>query len=92
MAVACHGDRGTDSSSPVGCSPTIEPADSRTELPQDKELTQTYPSADNWIKDLLRIALSTRARPSFLQSQFLPSRSKNYIPTASRMKITTIES
>ena len=92
MAVACHGDRDTGSSSPVGCSPTIEPADSRTESPQAKQLTQTHASADNWIKDLLRTALSTRARPSFPQSQSLPPGSKNYNLTASRMKITIIES
>ena len=40
-----------------------------------KEITITSitPSAENWIKDLLSIALLTRARPSFPHSQSLPS-------------------
>ena len=33
----------------------------------------THPSAENSIKDLPSMALPTRARPSFTQSQFLPS-------------------
>ena len=35
--------------------------------------TQPHPSAENWIKYLLSMALPTRTRPSFLHSQFLPS-------------------
>ena len=42
-------------------SPTIEIADYRVEA-------QPHSSAENWIKDLLSMALPTRARPSFLQS------------------------
>ena len=40
-----------------------------------KEITISCitPSAENWIKDLLSIALPTRARPSFPHSQSLPS-------------------
>ena len=35
--------------------------------------TQAHPSAENWIKDLLSIALPTRASPSFPHSQSLQS-------------------
>ena len=62
LAVACHGNRDTGSSSPgrrplawalleIAVSPTIEPVDSRAESPQAKQLTWTEPSpsADNWI-------------------------------------------
>ena len=34
--------------------------------------TQPHPSAENWIKYLLCMALLIRTRPSFLHSQFLP--------------------
>ena len=34
--------------------------------------TQPHPSAEYWIKDLLSMALSTRARPSFTHSQSFP--------------------
>ena len=44
-------------------------------LPQvnNMEGTQLHPSTENWIKDLLSMALPTRARPSFLHSLPLPS-------------------
>ena len=35
--------------------------------------TQLHTSAENWIKNLLRMVLPIRARPSFLHSQSLPS-------------------
>ena len=38
-----------------------------------QEGTQPHPSAENWIKDLLSMPLPTRTRPSFPQSQSLPS-------------------
>jgi len=81
----------------VGFSPTTEPVDSRTGLPQAKILT-----AENWSIDFLSMDLPSRARPSVPHSQSLPSgslhkalilihqkkdrRSKNYNPTASRIK------
>ena len=34
--------------------------------------TQPHPSTENWIKDLLSMAMPTRKRPSFPHSQFLP--------------------
>ena len=34
--------------------------------------TQPHPSTENWIKDLLSIALPVRTRPSFPLSQSLP--------------------
>ena len=37
------------------------------------EGTQLHPSTENWIKDLLSMALSIRIRPSFPLSQSLPS-------------------
>jgi len=62
---------------------------------------------ENWIKDLLSMALPTRVRPSFSHSQSLSSgslhklliliyqradrRSKNYSPMASRTKTTMTE-
>ena len=49
------------------------------------------PRADNQIKDLLSMALPSRTRPSFAHSHSLPSGSKNYNPTASRMKTTITE-
>ena len=39
----------------------------------NKEGAQLHPSEDNWINDLLSMALSTRARPSFSHIQSLPS-------------------
>ena len=57
-------------------SPTIEPINSRTGLPWTRQLTgrgaQPHPSADNWIKVVLSMALTTRARPSFPHRQSLP--------------------
>ena len=49
--------------------------DSRTGLLRSiyREEVQPYPEADNWIRDLLRMALHTRARFSFPHSQSLPS-------------------
>ena len=38
-----------------------------------REGTQPHPSAENWTKDLVSMALPTRTRPSFPHSQFLPS-------------------
>ena len=38
----------------------------------NREGTQPHPSTENWIKDLLNMALPTRARPSFAHSQSLP--------------------
>ena len=35
--------------------------------------TQLHPSAENWIKNLLSMALPTRTRPSFPYSQSFPS-------------------
>ena len=76
-----------------GISPAIEPVDYRTELPQAKKTnkkgTQPHSSADNWIKDLLSMALPTRARPSFPHSQSLPSGSLHKIhphPSEGRQK------
>ena len=70
----------------------------------NREGAQAHPSAENWIKDLLSMALTTRAIPSLPHSQSLPSRSlhkplilihqraerrsKNYNPTDSRTKVT----
>ena len=38
-----------------------------------REGTQLHPSTENWIKDLLSMALPIRTRPSFPLSQSLPS-------------------
>ena len=38
-----------------------------------REGTHSHTSAENWIKDLLSMALPTRARDSFIHSQLLPS-------------------
>ena len=40
-----------------------------------REGTQPLPSTENWIKDLLSMALPIRTRPSFPLSQSLPSES-----------------
>ena len=58
--------------------------------------TQLHPSTENWIKDLLSMALPTRTRPSFPLSQSLPSGSfhKPLIllhQRADRLKITITE-
>ena len=39
----------------------------------NREGTQPHPSTENWIKDLLSMALPTRTRPSFPLRQSLPS-------------------
>ena len=39
----------------------------------NREGTQLHPSTENWIKDLLSMALPLRTRPSFPLSQSLPS-------------------
>ena len=39
----------------------------------NKEGTQPHPSTENWIKDLLSMAMPIRTRPSFCLSQSLPS-------------------
>ena len=71
----CSGVRGTEYNSP-------RPRSFRRSLPlllpqfglrPDRERTQPHPSAENGIKGVLRMALITRARPSFPHSQFLPS-------------------
>ena len=38
-----------------------------------REGTQPHPSTENWIKDLLSMALPSRIRPNFPLSQSLPS-------------------
>jgi len=38
-----------------------------------REETQPRPSTENWVKDLLSMALPFRARPKFPHSQSLPS-------------------
>ena len=38
-----------------------------------REGAQLYPSTENWIKDLLNMALPIRTRPKFPLSQSLPS-------------------
>ena len=38
-----------------------------------REETQIHPSTENWIKDLVSMALPIRTRPSFPHSQSLPS-------------------
>ena len=58
--------------------------------------TQLHPSAENWIKDLLSMALPIRTRPSFPLSQSLPSGSfhkpfKLLHQRAERMKTTVTE-
>ena len=78
---AHHRKRGTGSSSlgrshlawallEVTINSTIKPIDSRPKIYQG---TQPHPSADNWIRALLRKSLPTRARPSFSHHQSLPS-------------------
>ena len=54
------------SSLPVGFGP-VDPRSNNTEG------TQHHPSTENWIKDLLSMALPIRTRPSFPLSQSLPS-------------------
>ena len=61
-----------------------------------REGTQLHPSIENWIKDLLNMALPIRPRPSIPLSQYIPSRSfqKPLIPLhqrADRLKITITE-
>ena len=78
LAVACHGNRDTGSSSPgrrplawalleIAVSPTIEPVDSRAESPQAKQLTwkEPSPSADNWISVLLTMVCPPEGDPIF---------------------------
>ena len=61
-----------------------------------KEGTQLHPSTENWIKDLLSMALPIRTGPSFPFSQSLPSGS-SYKPLillyqrADRLKTTITE-
>ena len=97
---------------------TMEPVDCRSGPPEASKPTgrdhstvhhhHQHPSEETWIKDLLRMALPTRASPSFPYSLSLPPRSlykplililqradrrdKNYDHTASKMKITITES
>ena len=88
LTVACQVVRGTDYNSPerpgmlaqvllkefaiTPISPTIIWLEGYREGGKG---TQPQPSAETWIKDLLSMAPPTRARPSFPQSQCLPSRS-----------------
>lgn len=65
----------------VAINPTTEPVDSRTGSPWGKkkkktnsEGAQAHPSADNWIKDLQRVALPTRERPIFPTASPPPTR------------------
>ena len=39
----------------------------------NREETEPHPSTENWIKDLLNMALPTRTRPNLLLNQSLPS-------------------
>ena len=84
-AVAYHKVRGTDSSGllDVACwhmsfskrSPLLPlPLPYFGIRPNFKVGTQAHPSAENWIKDLLSMALPTRASPSFPHSWSLQSR------------------
>ena len=62
----------------------------------NREGTQLHPSTENWIKDLLNMALPIRTRPSFPNSQSLTSGSfhKPLIlihQRADRIKITITE-
>ena len=41
--------------------------------PNYRDRTQPHPSAENWIKDIMSMAFPTKARPSFPDSQSLPS-------------------
>ena len=59
----------------------------------NREGTQPHPSTENWIKDLLNMALPIRTRPSFPHSQSFPpgSFNKPFIlihQRADRMKAT----
>ena len=83
-AVAYHQVRGTDSSSLLGAACWHKSFWKRSPLlplplpyfgikPNYKVGTQAHPSAENWIKDLLSMALPTRASPSFPHSQSLQS-------------------
>ena len=61
-----------------------------------REGTQLHPSTENWIKDLLSVALPIRTRPSFPLSQSLPLESfhKPLVflhQRADRLKITVME-
>ena len=72
----------------VAINPTTEPVDSRTGSPWEKankqtnkqkkkpnsEGAQAHPSADNWIKDLQRVALPTRERSIFPTASPSPTR------------------
>ena len=74
---------------------TITPTILLTQL-KYREGTRPNYQHENWVKDLLSLALLTRARPSFPHSQFLPSGSfqKPLIfihQRADRMKTTITE-
>ena len=63
----------------------------------NKEGTQPRPSTENWIKDLLSMAITIRTRPNILLSQSIPSGGfhKPLIllhQRADRLKTTTTES
>ena len=54
--------------------------------PLGREGVQLHPSADNWIKTLLNMALPTRARPSFPHCQSLPSGNLHNSPSLIHQK------
>ena len=106
LAAACSGDKGTGRSGPgrhMLAWALLEGPLVSSGQTANRETAQTHPSAENWIKGLLSMALPTRARSDcprilqLVQASYAPpsegrKRSKNYNPTASRMKITTTES
>ena len=62
----------------------------------NREGTQPCPSTENWVKDLLSMALPIRTRPSFPLSHFLPSGSFHQVllllhQRAHRLKTTLTE-
>ena len=61
-----------------------------------RERAQLHPSTENWIKDLLSLALPIRTRSNFPLSQSLPSRSSHkplilFHQRANRLKTTITE-
>ena len=62
--------------------------------PNKREGTQPHPSTENWIKDLLSVALTMRTRPCFPHSHCLPTgnfQKPLIIQRADRIKITITE-
>ena len=54
--------------------------------PLGREGMHLHPSADNWIKALLNMALPTRARPSFSHCQSFPSGNLHNSPSLIHQK------